>query len=227
MPGFVESIKLYRCGSRRYSLLRNRTGPDLYNNVNYEVRVLDKRVLKTKRSLKEALFRLLQEKDFETIKTTEICERALVSRNTFYNYYADKYALLEDCFSDYEDTFLQKFDERQQKTNSGHDIKKSFLNLVDTFFELDGPYQSISILSSFDLQALYYRAFMNILEHYEDSYSHLLNPEYDFKQLNSFLVLGFWGFIHGNPSMDQKAVQEKTRMLVLDLINSPIFRVKK
>lgn len=193
------------------------------------MRVLDKRVLKTKRSLKEALFKLLQEKDFETIRTTEICEQALVSRNTFYNYYADKYALLEDCFSDYEETFRKQFDLRQQQNNPGHDhdIQKSFLNLIDTFFDIEGPYQSISILSSFDLQALYYRAFMNILEHYEDKYSHLLNPEYDFKQLNSFLVLGFWGFIHGNPSLDKKTVQDKTRKLVLDLINSPIFQVKK
>lgn len=188
---------------------------------------MDKRVLKTKKSLKDALFALLQEKDFETIKTTEICERALVSRNTFYNYYADKYALLEDCFSEYEDTFRRQFDERQQQNNPGLDIQKSFLNLIDTFFDIDGSYQSISILSSFDLQALYYRSFMNILEHYEDNYSHLLNPEYDFKQLNSFLVLGFWGFIHGNPSMDKKTIQENTRKLVLDLINSPIFRIRK
>lgn len=187
---------------------------------------MDKRILKTKKALKEALFSLLQEKDFESVKTTEICERALVSRNTFYNYYADKYALLEDCFSDYEEKFLKRFDELQQKNNAAHDIQKSFLNLIDTFFDIEGPYQSISILSSFDLQALYYRSFMNILEHYEDRYVRIVNPEYDFKQLNSFLVLGFWGFIHGNPRLDKETVRQRTRKLVLDLLGSPIFRLK-
>lgn len=186
---------------------------------------MDKRILKTKRSLKEALFELLKEKDFETIKTTEICERALVSRNTFYNYYADKYALLEDCFSDYEDSFRKQFDNLQQENNAGHDIRRSFLNLVDTFFDTEGPYQSISILSSFDLQALYYRAFMNILEHYEDRYARIISPDYDFRQLNSFLILGFWGFIHGNPKLDKATVQKKTEQLVLDLLNTPIFRL--
>lgn len=186
---------------------------------------LDKRILKTKKSLKEALIKLLQEKNFDAIKTTEICDHALVSRNTFYNYYADKYALLEDCFKDYEEIFSRQFDIRQQKTNAGHDVKKSFLNLIDTFFETESTYHSISILSSFDLTTLYYRAIMDILEGYEEKYDSFINQEYDYKQLNSFLVLGFWGFIHGNNKMGEEEIRERTRKLVLDLLNSPIFTV--
>lgn len=186
---------------------------------------MDKRILKTKKALKESLMALLKKKDFDSVKITEICENALVSRNTFYNYYADKYALLEDCFADYEDKFLSLFDERQKKNNTGHDMEKSFVNLIDTFLDTESIPDSISVLSSFDLAAMYYRAIMDILERYEDKYAGYINPEYDFRQLNSFLVLGFWGFIHANPKMDKETIRERTRKLILDLLKSPVFRL--
>lgn len=186
---------------------------------------MDRRIIRTKKALKGALLDLLKEKEFEAIKTTEICERALVSRNTFYNYYADKYALLADCFSEYETVFEKHFNEKQEQNNANKDVKQGFLNLIDTFFETEQIYAPISILSSFDLAALYYRAIMHILEKYEDRYAGCINPDYDLEALNSFLVLGFWGFIHSGRNRDRKVVQENTRKLVRDLVNSPIFRM--
>lgn len=188
---------------------------------------MDKRILKTKKALKESLIDLLKKKNFDSVKITEICENALVSRNTFYNYYADKYALLAECFGDYEEIFLEEFDERQKKNNPGHDMEKSFLNLVDTFLDTEELTHSISVLSSFDLTAMYYRTMMNILEKYEGRYSDYINPEYDLKQLNSFFVLGFWGFIHAMPKEEEDVTREKTRKLILDLLKSPIFQIQK
>lgn len=187
---------------------------------------MDKRILKTKKALKHSLFVLLQKKNFDSVKITEICENALVSRNTFYNYYADKYALLEDCFADYEEIFLTEFDERQKKNNPGHDMEKSFLNLLNTFLDTDHIPESVSILSSFDLEAMFYRSMMNILKKYESRYSEFMNPEYDLNQLNSFLVLGFWGFIHAKPNADKEEIKANVRKLMLDLLKSPIFRVE-
>lgn len=184
---------------------------------------MDKRIIKTKRALKEALFSILEEQNFESVRITEICGRADVSRNTFYNYYCDKYALLEDCFSDYEERFMKKFDARQKRDNAGAEMKKSFLNLIETFFDLESDYNTISILSNFDLTTLYYRASMSILEKFEDRYPFYISPDYDLKQLNSFLVLGFWGFIHGNPRLGREAIRKRTRKLVLDLLESPVF----
>lgn len=44
--------------------------------------------------LSNALFELLKEKNFSQIKISEICDRALVHRTTFYNHFEDKYDLL-------------------------------------------------------------------------------------------------------------------------------------
>ena len=45
----------------------------------------DKRILKTKRSLKKAMTEMLDKEDFEHISITELCRRAEVSRITFYS----------------------------------------------------------------------------------------------------------------------------------------------
>lgn len=189
--------------------------------------ILDKRILKTKKALKDALLRLLKAKNFENINTTEICKTAMVSRNTFYHYYADKYALLEDCFSGFEEEFLEHYGELQRQNNPGQKMTQNYLNLVDSFLDMKERYGTLRILSSFDLMTLYYRASMNILNKYENRYKSYISPSYDLTQLNSFLVLGFWGYIHGNDKMSDDLIRNRSRKLMLDLLKSPIFKTEK
>lgn len=188
---------------------------------------MDRRILRTKKALKDTLMELLKKQNFESITVSQICDSAMVSRNTFYNYYTDKYALLEDCFKDYESRFEQHFEALQNTDNpDGKNIEKGFMNLIDTFLDTDFIYQSIPLLSSFDLMSLYYQSSMNILKKYEKQYAAFINPDYDLGQLNSFLVLGFCGFIHGSKKIDRDTVRRNTRKLVLDLLDSPIFRIE-
>src|SRR5215470_8066823 len=56
---------------------------------------VDLRVRRTHKLLWEALMAELSERVFEEITVTDICERAMVHRTTFYKHYEDKYALLE------------------------------------------------------------------------------------------------------------------------------------
>jgi AcrR family transcriptional regulator len=48
---------------------------------------------RTRRQLEKAFRQLLREKPFEEITATDIARRAGLSRNTFYKYFADKYAV--------------------------------------------------------------------------------------------------------------------------------------
>jgi AcrR family transcriptional regulator len=50
----------------------------------------DLRVRRTQKFLWEALLSLLEERSFETISVTDICERAMVHRATFYKHYESK-----------------------------------------------------------------------------------------------------------------------------------------
>lgn len=56
-----------------------------------------KQSLSSKRTLNlliEALRNLLKEKSFENITVQELCNKSLIARGTFYNYFEDKYELL-------------------------------------------------------------------------------------------------------------------------------------
>lgn len=55
----------------------------------------DLRKLRTQREIQQALTDLLLEKPFSKISVTDIVNRALINRNTFYLHYRDKFDLIE------------------------------------------------------------------------------------------------------------------------------------
>jgi AcrR family transcriptional regulator len=55
----------------------------------------DPRIVRSRRMLMEALFRLLTQKGFNDISIQEIADEATLNRATFYLHYADKNALLQ------------------------------------------------------------------------------------------------------------------------------------
>ena len=55
----------------------------------------DRRVKRTKKAISDAVWSLMQEKNFEDLSVNDICDRAEISRTTFYYYYVDKYDWLE------------------------------------------------------------------------------------------------------------------------------------
>jgi AcrR family transcriptional regulator len=61
------------------------------NSTNYPP---DLRVRRTNKFLWDALMSLMTERDFESISVSDICERAMVHRTTFYKHYEDKQGLL-------------------------------------------------------------------------------------------------------------------------------------
>src|ERR1700742_2625499 len=56
---------------------------------------VDPRIRRTRVLLQDALGKLLERKEFEKISVQDISEAATVNRATFYDHYADKFALLE------------------------------------------------------------------------------------------------------------------------------------
>lgn len=57
---------------------------------------IDRRKKYTRMVLKESLLNILQEKELFTITVKEICELADINRSTFYDHYADQFALLSE-----------------------------------------------------------------------------------------------------------------------------------
>lgn len=96
----------------------------------------NRRVLMTKKLLKESVFELMEEKPLNKITIKEICENADVNRTTFYKYYGDQYALVKEA----EDELLDKTAEFLRNLSSDEEkikLLEEFLTYVknngDTF----------------------------------------------------------------------------------------------
>lgn len=59
---------------------------------------VDLRIKRTQKSIKNAFYELIEEKGFDHISVKDITERAMISRNTFYLHYNDKFDLLNKVF---------------------------------------------------------------------------------------------------------------------------------
>ena len=64
----------------------------------------DLRYIKTEQHILDAFKACVRETGFERLQISAICRRALISRNTFYAHYEDKYALAGRLFDDLEST---------------------------------------------------------------------------------------------------------------------------
>jgi AcrR family transcriptional regulator len=69
---------------------------------------VDRRVLRTRMALREALLSLMEEKDYNRITVEEITERANLGRATFYLHYKDREDLLLEQFADLIDNLAQQ-----------------------------------------------------------------------------------------------------------------------
>lgn len=104
------------------------------------MRKMDMRVKRTYKQLSNSLIQLLEEKSFEDLSVSEICEHADVHRATFYKHFNDKYEFLNFCF----DNELSKiaFDVIDSEP-SVENIKENFMFFIRTTFEFVESKKSI------------------------------------------------------------------------------------
>ncbi len=68
---------------------------------------IDRRVHKTKKAIHTALIRLLSRKSLNTITITELAREADINRKTFYTYYSDVFAVLDEIENELVDHFSE------------------------------------------------------------------------------------------------------------------------
>lgn len=90
----------------------------------------DLRIVKTKKNLYEALILLMKEKNFEEIKVSDICEKSMINRSTFYDHFEDKYELLDSLIKGLENELTMKLGENDQSNHP----KQYFMKMIDLFF---------------------------------------------------------------------------------------------
>lgn len=87
---------------------------------------IDLRIIKTKNALYETLEELMKNKTFEEIKVSDICNKALINRSTFYSHYTDKYELL----SEYINSLKSSLIETLEKNNNLKNTKEYYIEMI-------------------------------------------------------------------------------------------------
>ena len=193
----------------------------------------DKRILKTKRSLKKAMTEMLDREDFEHISITELCRRAEVSRITFYSHYSDKYALLDDIFNDLLAVGTEDYYGRQKENNPGGKLTAGYVNMLDSILKV--YYDRFDFFQHTDPEKNPYlasRMYSIILETVEMHTLHVkkrMKLKYSPKKIAGFVCFGMFGFVNEahNEKTPLEQIRREARELLTDLLRSGVLAESK
>lgn len=114
----------------------------------------DLRIVKTYKVLSEAIFTLLEYRNFCQITVNDLCEQALISRTTFYTHFNDKYDLLKYCLEKLE----IKIDENEETTIRVEKVLNYFIcekyKIVKNLLE-NANGETLEIISNFIKDTLF------------------------------------------------------------------------
>ncbi|MDO4666245.1 MAG: TetR/AcrR family transcriptional regulator [Streptococcus sp.] len=132
-------------------------------------------------SFKESMFQLLQSNEFEKISVQLLCKRSGYPRATFYNYFDDKFDLLEYCWSTLFESLSFDIHKTLTPSDALHYYFKKTYELFDKNREL------ISNMKQFNLMSGYlWSNFTIYTKHY---FINLLNDCENFPKISIDLTL--------------------------------------
>lgn len=105
-----------------------------------ERRSPDRRVVKTKRAIKNAFAKLLSQKDINNITISDIAAEADINRKTFYNYYAGVHEVIDEI----ENDIIRRFDDAlteidfKNSLNSPYLIFEKLTNIINADMDFFG-----------------------------------------------------------------------------------------
>lgn len=105
----------------------------------------DLRILKTRKNLYNTLETLMKESAFEEIKVSDICNKAMINRSTFYAHYTDKYELLQEYINSLKDTLITKLANNTNIKNTKEYYLELISLLLDHFEEKKETYHYMMI----------------------------------------------------------------------------------
>ncbi|ENK1243730.1 TetR/AcrR family transcriptional regulator [Clostridium sporogenes] len=95
----------------------------------------NRRILYTKKVIKESLIELLQHKKIHEVTVTDICKNANINRGTFYSHYKDTYDLLKSIEDELFNQILEYIEETPVEDYKNILLLKA-LELIDANKEL-------------------------------------------------------------------------------------------
>lgn len=161
----------------------------------------DKRVIRTKKAIKAALFRILEDKDISSITISELTAKANVNRRTFYTHYRNITDILNEIESDLVEALthlVEHFD--------ANDFKVSTYNLFIGLNELiTVEFDYYFHLVRVDMRGMLVSRLKNVIKSTTDKLLEQIcsRRDKDMTVMSSFIVGGFFNIYlewHNNPN---------------------------
>lgn len=181
---------------------------------------------RSKRLLRQALIDLLSSQPFESISVKAICDKAQISRITFYTHFSDKYDLAESIFQEVIELGTDDYAQLQQQSNPNNDPVLAYCNMLDSilkqysehydFFQHTAPNKNPYLSASF------YSHVMDIVEQHTHRASSVLLPRYPVRAITAFLCFGLGGFISESHELSDHAELD-ARTILHDVLSSNIL----
>ncbi len=188
----------------------------------------DKRIIRTKRTIKDTLIRMLDQMPFERITVAGICREGYISRVTFYTHYDSKYTLVREMFADYIHEADEGYHRMQQKNNPDNDGRIGYENLMEciadvyfsnrNFFAHTRPEENPYLFSEF------YNHVFNTVDDYMKRHKNLL-VKYAPRQTAAFICHGLLGlfYICMNDKMSEAEIRTLAMSMFRDILKSELF----
>lgn len=181
----------------------------------------DARIIRTKRDLANALEELLQERNFDELSVKDITDKAMISKNTFYNNFQDKNELLNFLFMRYKDELMKKI--QPYLDHYVHALRKIFFRtclekVVHAFYESNLPIDKMILADK--SKCLYWnitKFVKEVLEDLDRTYDHFLTSHADPKITSYFFAGAFASTLYFSILEDDKVTEEKIFKSLLKL----------
>lgn len=140
-----------------------------------EHKKVDRRVIYTKRAIRDSFVSLIQQKPIEKISVTEICKLADINRGTFYSHYSDPYALRKSLEQELVDAITERVETLGVANLSLEQSMQLFKSQKELCRIFAGPYaDKAALLDIIDQQASCF------IGNREDYLANITGREYDY-----------------------------------------------
>ena len=183
----------------------------------------DLRVIKTKSLIKGAFIELVEEKGFDNVSIKDICNKALINRNTFYLHYYDKVDLLRKMADEvfFEQEKAIDFFGGDITIENRENIKKGLINVFNVLYKEIEFYRVILLDTN---MSGYINNFENELK---KRYISRLNIDYDKNKIElDFIFYGITGVIRNWIIKDYASIDDLSNKICDLMLNNNLIREK-
>ncbi len=174
----------------------------------------DRRVRRTKKTLIEALTKLMSEKKINNITVTELTNLADVNRSTFYLYYKDIYDMVEKVESEMLDDFTREYNKCFKSTTTYENLLSFFTYLFE-FVQLNA--KMCKVLLGPDGDYAFLEKLKNVLKSQSCWDNDVVNIKLQY--YDPFIISGCIGVIQQWLDCDMKEQPKDMASMIVELFH--------